>query len=74
MNFNKSPKIVGEQIGLLQSSGLVMNDCNAADHYLAHLNYYRLAAYWLLFKAYRLGFPEDYGHMNYWRSDGEHTT
>lgn len=51
MRFDKSPKTLDEQIDLLQSRGLVIDDRQRARHYLAHLNYYRLTAYWLPFEA-----------------------
>lgn len=51
MRFAKPPKTVEEQIDLLQSRGMVIEDRNAARHYLSHLNYYRLTAYWLPFEA-----------------------
>ncbi len=51
MRFNKSPKTFDEQIDLLQSRGMVIEDHKAARHYLSHLNYYRLTAYWLPFEA-----------------------
>lgn len=51
MRFNKSPKTFDEQIDLLQSRGMVIDDRKTAHHYLSHLNYYRLTAYWLPFEA-----------------------
>lgn len=51
MRFEKPPKTFDEQIDLLQSRGMVIEDRKAAHHYLSHLNYYRLTAYWLPFEA-----------------------
>ena len=51
MRFEKLPKTFDEQIDLLQSRGMVIDDRKAAKHYLSHLNYYRLTAYWLPFEA-----------------------
>lgn len=39
-----------EQVALLQRRGLVVDDPVRAEHVLAHINYYRLAAYWLPFE------------------------
>ena len=39
-----------EQVGLLESRGMVIGDMDRAKRYLSHLNYYRLAAYWLPFE------------------------
>lgn len=49
--FNKPATTYAEQIGQLQARGLVITDTRAAAHYLQHLNYYRLSAYWLPFEA-----------------------
>ncbi|MEO5371327.1 MAG: Abi family protein [Magnetococcus sp. DMHC-1] len=51
MHFSKPPKTIDEQIVLLQSRGMVIHDPVSAWHFLAHLNYYRLSAYWLPFEA-----------------------
>ncbi|MBF0180954.1 MAG: Abi family protein [Magnetococcales bacterium] len=51
MRFDKPPKTFEEQVSLLQSRGMVIDDQSSAIHYLAHLNYYRLTAYWLPFEA-----------------------
>jgi abortive infection bacteriophage resistance protein len=51
MRFEKLPKTLDEQLDLLQSRGMVIEDRVAARHYLSHLNYYRLTAYWLPFEA-----------------------
>ncbi len=45
MRFNKPPKIFAEQVGLLISPGMEIQDPVRAERYLSHLNYYRLAAY-----------------------------
>lgn len=50
MKFDKAPKTADEQIDLLRSRGMVIDDVDAARHYLLHLNYYRLTGYWLLFE------------------------
>ncbi len=47
MQFTKPPKSFDEQIDLLIKRGMVIDDRNHAKRYLSHLNYYRLAAYWL---------------------------
>lgn len=53
MQFNKPHKTLDEQLALLIKRGLIVKDPNWAKHYLAHLNYYRLSAYWFPFKASR---------------------
>jgi abortive infection bacteriophage resistance protein len=50
MNYDKPYKSIQEQIDLLQSRGLIIDDPSDAIHYLHHLNYYRLAGYWLSFE------------------------
>ncbi|MCF8130517.1 MAG: Abi family protein [Deltaproteobacteria bacterium] len=47
MKFQKPPKTFDEQVGLLISRGMRIDDTKRAERYLSHLNYYRLAAYWL---------------------------
>lgn len=51
MRFNKPAKTFDEQIALLRQRGMNIDDPARARHYLAHLNYYRLTAYWLPFEA-----------------------
>lgn len=50
MKFTKPPKTFSEQADHLQKRGMIIDDRERAERYLAHLNYYRLAAYWLPFK------------------------
>ena len=47
MRFSKPATTHDEQIDLLGSRGLLIQDRDRARHYLRHLNYYRLGAYWL---------------------------
>ena len=51
MRFTKPPLTIEEQIERLQERGLSIEDPAEAAHYLSHLNYYRLCAYWLPFEA-----------------------
>ncbi|MGB3519772.1 MAG: Abi family protein [Elainellaceae cyanobacterium] len=51
MQFNKPPLTITDQIALLLDRGLLIPDRNQASHYLTHLNYYRLGAYWLPFEV-----------------------
>lgn len=51
MKFTKPPTTFDQQIQLLESRGMAVPDHGRARHYLAHLNYYRLGAYWLPFEA-----------------------
>ncbi len=50
MQFTKPPMTYDEQADLLISRGMHIDDRTRALHYLSHLNYYRLAAYWLPFE------------------------
>lgn len=47
MRFTKPPTTFDEQVKLLLSRGMEIDDTERAKRYLSHLNYYRLAAYWL---------------------------
>ncbi|MCH2557841.1 MAG: Abi family protein [Alcanivorax sp.] len=51
MDFNKPARTLDEQVTLLRERGLRIDDRQRARHYLKHLNYYRLTAYWLPFEA-----------------------
>ena len=53
MKFNKPPKSFNEQINLLIDRGMQVSDSDKAIRYLTHINYYRLAAYWLPFETSR---------------------
>jgi len=44
--FEKEAKTVQQQIELLVSRGLSVNEGDNAEHYLSHISYYRLAGYW----------------------------
>ncbi|MCG7876040.1 MAG: Abi family protein [Candidatus Thiodiazotropha endolucinida] len=50
MKFNKPPLSFQDQLQQLEQRGLVVTDRLEAEHYLSHLNYYRLAAYLLPFE------------------------
>lgn len=50
MTFSKPALAVDQQIDLLISRGMVVADRDRARHYLTHVNYYRLRAYWLPFE------------------------
>ena len=51
MKFAKPAKTFAEQVQLLQSRGLLVADTGAAEHFLSHANYYRLAGYLLPFES-----------------------
>lgn len=53
MKFDKPAKSFDEQLDLLIERGLIVEDRARALHYLQHLNYYRLEAYWLPFEINR---------------------
>ena len=46
MKFNKPAISITDQINLLKSRGLIINDAAAANHYLSQISYYRLVGYW----------------------------
>ncbi|MHB9096236.1 MAG: Abi family protein [Syntrophales bacterium] len=50
MKFTKPPLSIEQQIRLLQSRGMTVANPERAARYLAHINYYRLRAYWLPFE------------------------
>ncbi|WP_130473038.1 Abi family protein [Candidatus Magnetaquicoccus inordinatus] len=50
MRYDKPHASFAQQIALLQSRGMLIDDPSHAAHSLAHLNYYRLVAYWLPFE------------------------
>ena len=51
MHYNKPSLPIADQIALLQRRGMAINDVRSATHYLQHLSYYRLRAYWLTFEV-----------------------
>ncbi|WP_049751470.1 Abi family protein [Halorhodospira halophila] len=50
MEFGKPATTVDEQIQILRQRGMQIDDVDRARHYLQHINYYRLTAYWLPFE------------------------
>ena len=51
MKFGKPPLSHEQQLDQLIQRGLICTNRAESLHYLAHLNYYRLGAYWLPFEA-----------------------
>ncbi len=51
MKYTKPPLSHAQQLDQLLQRGMVCTDRAQALHYLGHLNYYRLGAYWLPFEA-----------------------
>jgi len=49
--FDKSPRSYPDQIEILRQRGMQIENAQSAEFYLKHLNYYRLAAYWLPFEV-----------------------
>ena len=49
--YNKPVLTIQQQIVQLQQRGMVITDIPSATHYLSHINYYRLGAYWLNFES-----------------------
>lgn len=50
MRYSKPPLSVADQADLLRSRGLVCDEPRRLEHYLSHIGYYRLSAYWLPFE------------------------
>ena len=51
MKFTKPATSITDQLALLRRRGMVIDDEPAARHYLQHISYYRLRAYWLTYEA-----------------------
>ena len=51
MRYAKRPLSIDDQIALLKSRGMLVDDEAQARDALAHINYYRLRAYWLPFEG-----------------------
>lgn len=51
MKFTKPAISIDDQIALLRHRGMVIDDEARARHYLQHISYYRLRAYWLPFEV-----------------------
>ena len=51
MKYTKPPLSVDDQIALFRQRDMVFDDVASARHSLAHINYYRLRAYWLPFEV-----------------------
>lgn len=49
-DYKKSPLTYAQQVALLQSRGLVINNSNDASKFLQQVNYYRLSAYCIPFQ------------------------
>ncbi|MBI4005306.1 MAG: Abi family protein [Gammaproteobacteria bacterium] len=50
MRYTKPPLSLDDQLDLLARRGMKIPDNSRVRHYLAHINYYRLRAYWLPFE------------------------
>lgn len=48
--YDKPATTYSQQIDILRSRGMIINNPDRAEFYLKHLNYYRLAGYWLPFE------------------------
>ena len=51
MKFTKPATSITDQLALLRRRGMVIDDEASARHYLQHISYYRLRAYWLTYEA-----------------------
>ncbi|WP_432823816.1 Abi family protein [Trichloromonas sp.] len=50
MRYVKVPLSIEDQAQRLQDRGLTCDNPDRLKHYLAHIGYYRLSAYWLPFE------------------------
>ncbi|PJX15740.1 DNA-binding protein [Halomonas sp. 141] len=50
MYYDKPPIPIEQQVSLLRKRGMNVPDTARAEHYLTHIGYYRLSAYWLPFE------------------------
>ncbi len=51
MKFQKPATSIHDQIEILKKRGMVIDDDKYAEHYLNFISYYRLQAYWKLFRV-----------------------
>jgi abortive infection bacteriophage resistance protein len=51
MRYAKAPLSIDDQAKRLQERGLICSSPERLKHYLAHIGYYRLSAYWLPFES-----------------------
>lgn len=51
MKFTKPATSITDQLALLRRRGMVIGDEPTARHYLQHISYYRLRAYWLTYET-----------------------
>jgi len=59
MRYDKTPLSIPDQVQLLQNRGLACPNLDRLQHYLTHIGYYRLSAYWLPFEQ-----PADEGSLS----------
>lgn len=52
-SFNKLPTSIEEQIHLLRSRGIIINDAIKAKHYLTFISYYRFCGYAIDFENHQ---------------------
>ena len=57
--YSKPPLTYQEQIDLLSSRGLIINNREEAERFLTHVNYYRFSAYCIPFEEHRHKFKPD---------------
>lgn len=51
MKFQKPSLTIADQIALLRARGMAIPDRAKAEHYLLHISYYRLRAYWYILES-----------------------
>lgn len=69
MDYQRPWKSFEEQLVILKSRGMVVNDDDAALTYLERVGYYRLSAYWYPFRKFNIQQNANTGAMAYTRSD-----
>lgn len=63
MQYSKPPLSISDQASLLLSRGLVCDNQPRLEHYLSHVGYYRLSAYWLPFEQPPLASAQSRNHQ-----------
>ena len=67
--YDRPWKAFEEQIDLLKSRGMIIDEQDSALHYLKNLGYYRLSAYWYPFRSFELKQDPATSSIEYIRQD-----
>jgi abortive infection bacteriophage resistance protein len=64
MKYSKPPLSIEQQINLLRSRGMIIDNPAKAHSALASLSYYRLSAYWLPYEEREPGINRSHRFIN----------